>query len=229
MPHMILTMTYMQPEHLHALVAAYPALNDFADALGTLPVHRVPASTVLFREQDDCPGFPLIVEGEARIVRSSSHGRELELYRVQAGDICLVSAASLFAQQRLTARGVTTQDTQLVLLPPPLFRQALAHEGFRDFVLGLFAQRMADLTSLIESVAFQRLDRRLAGTLLGHGRQVHKTHQALADELGTVREMVTRLLHRFEREGMVALSRECITIQDSTALRALAAGDPDRA
>jgi CRP/FNR family transcriptional regulator len=81
---------------------------------------------------------------------------------------------------------------------------------------------MADLTSLIEAVAFQKLDSRLAATLLGHGAQLRATHQALADELGTVREMVTRLLHRFERAGWVELSRECITIKDSVALRHLA-------
>ena len=82
---------------------------------------------------------------------------------------------------------------------------------------------MTDLSALVESIAFQRLDSRLAGTLLGHGTEVHTTHQALADELGTVREIVTRLLHRFEREGLVALSRECITIRDSAGLRAIAA------
>ena len=73
-------------------------------------------------------------------------------------------------------------------------------------------------------MAFQRLDSRLAATLLGHGTQVHATHQALADELGTVREIVTRLLHRFERDGLVELSRESIAIKDSAGLRTLAAG-----
>jgi CRP/FNR family transcriptional regulator len=82
---------------------------------------------------------------------------------------------------------------------------------------------MADLTALIEAVAFQRLDSRLAGALLGHGTQLHVTHQALADELGTVREIVTRLLHRFERDALIALSRECITSCDGTGLREVAA------
>ena len=100
------------------------------------------------------------------------------------------------------------------------------HPEFRGYVLGLFAQRMTDLTALIEAVAFQRLDSRLAAALLGHGPQRHITHQALADELGTVREIVTRLLHRFEREGLVELSRECITVRDSAALRELAALQP---
>jgi len=181
-----------------------------------------PAGTVLFRETESCQGFPLVLNGEVRVSRTSSQGRELELYRVVPGEMCLVSSACLFVDQPFTARGVTTQSTRLVLLPASAFRTAIAFEPFRDFVLGLFAARMADLTSLIEAVAFQRLDSRLAATLLGHGNQVRATHQTLADELGTVREIVTRLLHRFERSGWVELSRECITIRDSVALRQVA-------
>jgi CRP/FNR family transcriptional regulator len=137
--------------------------------------------------------------------------------------MCLVSSAGLFAGQPLTAHGVTTCETTLTLHSPPDVQLALADNDFRSIVLGLFASRMADLTALIEAIAFQRLDSRLASTLLGHGQQVRATHQALADELGTVREIITRLLHRFERDGLVELSRECITIRDSAALRAIAA------
>lgn len=187
-----------------------------------LPVMQVPEGTTLFRESETCQGFPLVLDGEVRVSRSASNGRELELYRVLPGEMCLVSSACLFAGQVFTARGITTRPTRLALLPPALFRTALGSEPFRDFVMGLFAARMADLTALIEAVAFQKLDSRLAATLLGHGSQLRATHQALADELGTVREIITRLLHRFERAGWVELSRECITIRDSVALRQLA-------
>jgi len=91
-------------------------------------------------------------------------------------------------------------------------------------VFGLFADRLADLMALAEAVAFQRLDQRLAAALLGHGTVVLGTHQALADELGTVREIVTRLLKRFERAGWVRTGRERVDIVDAPALRALAAG-----
>ena len=212
----------MSPDRLNLLLAQYPALEPLRDDLATLPCHPVPANTVLFREQSACQGFPLVLDGEVRVARTGPNGRVLELYRVLPGEMCLVSSASLFSGQPLTAQGQATAPTEVVLLPPVVFRQALAQEPFRDFVLGLFAARMTDLSSLVESIAFQRLDSRLAGTLLGHGTEVHTTHQALADELGTVREIVTRLLHRFEREGLVALSRECITIRDSAGLRAIA-------
>ena len=206
------------------LIATYPALTALADTLRGLPLHEVPAGTTLFREHEACAGFPLLLQGEVRVSRNTSQGRTLELYRVVPGELCLVSSSALFAQTALSAQGVTTRDTQLALLPPAAFRHALADTAFRDFVLGLFAERMADLTALIEAVAFQRLDQRLAAALLGHGSQLRATHQALADELGTVREIVTRLLRRFEREGWLALSRESIEVRDPAALRALANG-----
>ncbi len=208
------------------LLSLYPAMGALTSLLPTLPTTRCPAGTALFRENEMCQGFPLVIEGEVRVSRSAANGRELELYRVQPGEMCLASSAGLFAGQPLSARGVTTIPTALVLLPPKDFQTGMADPVFRDYVLGLFAQRMTDLTTLIEAVAFQRLDSRLAAALLGHGPQRHTTHQALADELGTVREIVTRLLHRFEREGLVELSRECITVRDSAALRELAALQP---
>ncbi|OGB17962.1 MAG: transcriptional regulator [Burkholderiales bacterium RIFCSPHIGHO2_12_FULL_67_38] len=205
------------------LLSLYPALGALPALLPRLAVMQVPAGTQLFRENEACQGFPMVLSGEVRVSRSAANGRELELYRVSPGEMCLVSSAGLFADQPLTARGVTTCETRLTLLSPADFRAALSDERFRAYVLGLFAARMADLTGLIEAIAFQRLDSRLASALLGHGQQVRATHQALADELGTVREIVTRLLHRFERDGLVELSRECITIRDSAGLRAVAA------
>lgn len=211
------------------VLAMYPTLQgglQAADPHATppeLPVLAVPEGSTLFREREACQGFPLLLAGEVRVSRSASNGRELELYRVTPGEMCLVSSACLFAGHAFTARGITTRPTRLAMLPAPRFRAALASEPFRDFVMGLLAARMADLSSLVEAVAFQKLDSRLAASLLGHGSPLRATHQALADELGTVREMVTRLLHRFERAGWVNLSRGCITIQDGVALRQLAA------
>lgn len=184
---------------------------------------QVPAGTALFSENTPCQGFPLVLDGEIKVSRSSGDGRSLELYRVGAGELCLVSSACLFRGQPLSAHGVTTRPSTLIVVAPAIFRRWLDTPAFRDEVLGLFAERMADLTSLIDSVAFHKLDRRLAAALLGHGQHLAVTHQTLADELGTVREMVTRLLRRFEREGWVTLGREHIQISNVAALRELAA------
>lgn len=205
------------------LIRHYPSLAS-ADRseLDALPVASVPGGAVLFDVGQPCQGFPLVLDGEIRVSRQSSEGRSLELYRVVPGEICLVSSASLFGHKALAATGVTARASRLVLLPPPLFSRWLALPAFREAVLGLFAERMADLTALVDAVAFRRLDQRLAAALLGRGHDVPVTHQALADELGTVREIVTRLLHRFERDGWITLSREHIHIIRSAELRSLA-------
>ena len=210
--------------------ALYPALAQVVPPLSALGAAAqpivVPAGTVLFSENAPCQGFPLVLEGEIKVSRQSSDGRTLELYRVVAGELCLVSSACLFRNQPLMADGITTKPSSLLVIPPKLFTQWLENASFRNEVLGLFAERMADLTGLIDAVAFHKLDQRLAGALLGRGQDLTLTHQQLADELGTVREIISRLLRRFEREGWVELAREHIHIRNSAALRAVAAGTP---
>lgn len=212
------------------LTALYPPLADIDPAeRDTVLAHEtkqanVPAGTVLFQEGAPCAGFPLVVSGAVRVARGSPGGRTLELYRVTPGELCVVSTSCLFGQLPLTAHGQTTEATELVLLSPAGFERWVRHEPFRRFVFGVFADRLADLMALAEAVAFQRLDQRLAHALLGHGTSVRTTHQALADELGTVREIVTRLLKRFDRAGWVRLARERIDVLDSAALRAMAGG-----
>jgi len=207
------------------VLALYPSLAQvqptLAELSSTLVPYLVPAETVLFGENAACQGFPLVLEGEIKVSRNSGDGRSLELYRVVPGELCLVSSASLFRAQPLSAFGITTKPSHFLLIKPDLFKRWIETPAFRNDVLGLFAERMADLTGLIDAVAFHKLDRRLAAALLGRGQQLNITHQALADELGTVREIVTRLLRRFEGEGWVALGREQIKIVNSAALRAL--------
>ena len=219
------------PPWPEGLVEAYPSLASLPDELRALAwphqlqMLSVPAGTLLFEEQAPCQGFPLVLAGEVRVARGSTQGRSLELYRVGPGELCVVSACGLFGSAPLAAHGVALGPTRLLLLSPAGFEQWVAHAPFRRFVFGVFADRLAELMSLVEAVAFQRLDQRLAAALLGHGATVMTTHQGLADELGTVREIVTRLLKRFERAGWVNLARERIELRDAAALRALSAGD----
>lgn len=210
---------------LYPALAALPAaLRDEVLTQQTMWL-EVPPGTTLFEEQSPCQGFPMVLSGEVRVARGSAQGRSLELYRVGPGELCVVSASCLFGQQLLSAHGETTASTRLAVMSPAALDACCAHEPFRRFIFGVFADRLADLMALAEAVAFQRLDQRLAATLLGHGEVLQTSHQALADELGTVREMVTRLLRRFERNGWLALGRERIELKDAAALRRLAAGD----
>lgn len=202
------------------LTKVTPSLKSLGPAIGPVVV---PAGAVLFDENEPCRGFPLVLDGEVKVARHSGDGRSLELYRVVPGELCLVSSACLFRCTPLSARGVATKPTSLMLIPPSVFMRWLEVPTFRDEVLGLFAERMADLTLLVDAVAFHKLDSRLAAALLGRGKNIAVTHQTLAEDLGTVREIITRLLRRFEREGWVELGREQIRICNSAALRAMSA------
>lgn len=215
---------------LQRLTGCYPVLEaiDPVERAAVLAEQatwvRAPAGAVLFEASQPCRGFPMVIDGAVRVARGTPAGRSLELYRVTPGEMCVVSTSCLFGHQAMTAFGETTAPTELLLLSPAGFSRWTAVEAFRRHVFGVFADRLADLMALVDAVAFQRLDQRLAAALLGHGAVVRTTHQALADELGTVREIVSRLLKRFEESGWVALGRERIDVRDGAALRRLAQG-----
>ena len=182
----------------------------------------VPATSLLFDDHQACQGFPFVVSGSVRVLKAAVNGRELPLYRVQSGETCIISSSCLLGHEDYNARGIAEADTELMLLPRQTFDVLLGEPLFRTFVFHLFAERIADLMRLIEEVAFQRLDQRLAALLLGKGKVVHVTHQQLADELGSVREFVSRLLKGFAAQGLVKLAREQIEILDPGGLRRLA-------
>lgn len=210
-----------------ALRGLYPVLDALPPALRTrveqeAQAMTVPAGTVIFDERQPCQGFPFILDGGIRVLKPAANGRELPLYRVLPGESCIITSSCLLGRTDYNARGVTEAETTLVLLPRPLFDEMLGQPAFRSFVFNLFSERIADLMQLVEEVAFRKLDQRLAGLLLGKGKLVHATHQQLADELGSVREIVSRLLKNFAAQNLVRLGREQIEILDPAGLRRLA-------
>ena len=205
----------------------YPVLGSLPDALrgrvlAQAQTMDVPAGTLIFDERQPCRGFPFIVKGGIRVLKPSANGRELPLYRVLPGESCIITSSCLLGRADYNARGIAESDTTLLLLPRALFEELIDQPVFRDFVFHLFSERIADLMQLIEEVAFRKLDQRLAGLLLGKGRLLHTTHQQLADELGSVREIVSRLLKGFADQGLVKLGREQVEILDAAGLRRIA-------
>ncbi|MBL8486747.1 MAG: Crp/Fnr family transcriptional regulator [Rhodocyclaceae bacterium] len=210
-----------------AFAALYPVLSRLPQDLAGRVVSEareitVPAGAVLFDEHQPCQGFPFVLAGAIRVLKTAANGRELPLYRVLPGESCIITSSCLLGHADYNARGVAETETALVLMPRRLFDELLAQEPFRDFVFHLFSERMAELMTLVEEVAFRKLDQRLAGLLLGKGKVVHVTHQQLADDLGSVREMVSRLLKGFAEQGLVRLGREQVEILDPARLRQIA-------
>jgi CRP/FNR family transcriptional regulator len=217
-----------QEEFKSRLLQLFPVFQQLPAAtlnqiVNTATARQVPAGTILFEAASPCTGFPMLLEGSVRVVKSAPNGREVQLYRVTPGESCLLSSSCLLGGANYAATGIAETAVTLLALPPALFHQLLAeHKPFRDYVFSLFSERLADLMSLVEAVAFHKLDQRLAALLLGKGDVVRATHQGMADELGSVREMVSRLLSNFQDRGWVALGREQIRITDAAALRRMA-------
>jgi CRP/FNR family transcriptional regulator len=215
-------------ETLGRLLKQYPMLGELSGAeqdelLSVATLVHVPQGTVLFDENQPCQGFPMLLSGNIRVIKSSANGRELQLYRVMPGESCILTSSCLLGYTRYHARGITEQAVEMVLLPATAFQTLLERqESFRSYVFHLFSDRLTDLMQLVSAVAFQKLDQRLATLLINTSDPVHITHQALADELGSAREIVSRLLKGFAEQGWVKLGREQIDITDATALKKFA-------
>jgi CRP/FNR family transcriptional regulator len=203
----------------------YPMLRDLSaeqldELLSGAAFMRVPAGTVMFDEDQPCKGFPLLLSGSVRIVKAAASGRELHLYQVLPGDSCILTSSCLLGHANYRARGIVEEDIEIVVLPRGAFQSLMTRlESFREHVFSTFSERLTDLMQLVSAVAFQKLDQRLAALLLSRPSPMRITHQALADELGSVREMISRLLKNFADQGWLKLGREQIEVVDPAALK----------
>ena len=212
------------------LLRRFPVFGELAPArldevLRDAQLLRVPAGAAIFDAGQPCRGFPLVLEGSVRVAKSSAGGREIVLYRVEPGQACILSGGCLLGHSDYSARGVAEEDVTLLSLPPELFQALMIEaEPFRRFVFSMYGERLSEVMELVDEVAFRKLDQRLARLLVQRGPVLETTQQKLADELGSVREIVSRLLRGFEARGWVGLERERITVRDPRALSGLAAG-----
>lgn len=203
----------------------YPMLRELPAAeLAIASLMLFPAGTVMFDENQPCQGFPLLLSGSLRVIKSSANGRELQLYRVMPGESCILTSSCLLGDTRYQARGIVEEPLEMVMLPATVFHSLLGTcDAFRRYVFRLFTGRLTDMMELVTAVAFQKLDQRLAALLAGKSSPLLATHQAIADELGSAREIVSRLLKGFAEQGWVKLGREQITVTDLAALKKFAA------
>lgn len=212
------------------LAALEPEAHRILDA-GMRPV-RLAAGVTVFAEGAPCEAFLLVLHGTVRVQKVAENGREIVLYRVEPGQTCILTTSCLLGHGVYSAEGVTETAVEGLALAPGTFRTLMAQSSrFRDFVFSAYATRISDLLLLIEEVAFGRIDVRLAQVLLerddGTGT-VRATHQDLATELGTAREVVSRQLKDFEHRGWVRLGRGRVTVKEAEALRGVVGPDGRR-
>lgn len=167
-----------------------------------------------------------LLDGTIRVSQSSESGRDIVLYRVEAGESCVLTTACMLAEEAYNAEGMAETDIKVVTLPKPSFDALVADEpAFRSFVFSAYSRRLIDLLRVVDDVAFGRIDVRLAGRLLGLAggdKEIAATHAQIATELGTAREVVSRVLNDFQKRGLIGQSRGRIAVIDKPALRALA-------
>jgi CRP/FNR family transcriptional regulator len=212
----------------HDWLKAFPELRSISDAgwkrtVDQAQVMNVPKGAVLFRDGDLCQGYVFVSDGAVRVQKMDPQGREIVLYRVEDGQTCMLTTACLIGGEPYPAEGVAENEVTLAMLSAPLFEKAMAESAeFRSFVLASIGRRIGDLMMLVEDVAFGRMDVRLARLILKRAGnddgQLDCTHQELATELGTAREVVSRLLKEFERKGWVTLGRGQVAVRDRQAL-----------
>lgn len=185
---------------------------------------EAPIGTIGYREGAACEAYVMRLSGKSRVYKMSANGREILLYRVAAGETCVITTTCLLGSSDYPASTIVEEPIRDVLIPAKAFHQLMLDSVvFRKFVMTNYGALISDLIVLLDEVAFHNLDARLAKTLLdANSIQISRTHQQIADELGTAREVVSRQLKRFEQKGSVSLGRGQVEIIDRNALEKIA-------
>jgi CRP/FNR family transcriptional regulator, anaerobic regulatory protein len=186
---------------------------------------HLPAGTRVFEVGQHAQNMLLLLKGTVRVQQVSDTGREIFLYRVHAGESCILTTACMLADEDYAAEGIAETDIEAVAIPRAAFDDLTGRSTqFRTFVFRAYSRRIADLFALIDDIVFQRIDVRLAERLLDLEQDgtLHTTHQALSVELGTAREVISRTLAEFHRRGWVETARGEIHIANRAGLENLA-------
>ena len=200
------------------LEALPPKVRAVLDGLAVL---SVPKGQVLFRAGDVAQGFVVVLSGRIEVNLTSLGGRGILLYAVEPGQSCVQTTLGLMADDAYSGEAVAVTDLQLVVIPRGMFQRLMDEDaGFRRFVMTAFGRRMQDVTRLLERVAFDSVESRLAAALLELAQDgvVHATQAELAGRIGSAREVISRRLDAFQRSGWVATDRGQVRLLDSEAL-----------
>lgn len=196
-----------------------------ADLVQGSRIVSVPAGTQVFQPGQSADNLLLLLEGTVRVQQRSDTGREVFLYRVHAGESCVLTTACMLAFEDYAADGIAETEVRAVAIPRRTFDDLVARSPvFREFVFAAYSRRITDLFALIDDIVFQRMDVRLASRLLelaDDQGMVRATHAVLASELGTAREVVSRTLAEFQRRGWIGQSRGAVRITGRAGLERL--------
>lgn len=211
------------------LLKTFPFLKDGDDEIREqmqehASIVKIPKGNCIFLEGDECKHFALVLTGTARVYKLGESGREITLYRLHPGDSCILTASCILSQNRFPAVAVAEENIESAVVPAHIFREWIGkYEVWRNYIFNLLANSLSSVMAMLEEVAFRRMDVRIAEYIISLAKHSHNgikiTHQDIAMELGTSREVVSRILKHFEYEKLISLQRGVITLNDVDKFR----------
>lgn len=184
---------------------------------------RIDAGQLIASDGQACDQLSLVLTGSVRVYKLADSGREITLYRIKKGDSCVLTASCIMSNAHFPAMAVTETEVEALVLPAPQAKKWMAlDEVWRGFVFELVARRLGEVISVVEDLAFYRMDRRIAAYLLAmslHDERLSITHQQIAADLGTSREVVSRIIKEFASRGLLLTARGSIELRDRQALQ----------
>jgi CRP/FNR family transcriptional regulator len=184
---------------------------------------RIPQGRDVFVEGDQVEAIALLISGAVRVYKIGETGREITLYRFGNGESCILSANAILSSETFDAIATVDEEAEAIMIPAETFREWVRqHDIWRDFLFDLLSQRLAAVMSIVGEVAFGRMDSRLATLLIDRAageNPIRTTHQEIAAELGSSREVISRLLEDLSSAGLIRTGRGRIEVLDGDSLR----------
>ena len=211
------------------LLAAFPFLREAENTLreeifGRGSLVQLSPGQFVAMEGTACSHLPLVLRGTVRVYKTGANGREVTLYRIERGESCILTTSCMLSGLEFPASAVAQTTVEAFAVPSPLVTDWLERfPSWRSWVFSIFPRRLASIITVVEDVAFGRVSSRLAELLTAAGTAagtaIETTHEAIAADLGTSREVVSRILKGFERQGLLELGRGRIVLRDAGGLK----------
>ena len=181
-------------------------------------VKSFPAGTVILNFNAYIKSIPIVLSGSIKVIRTDNHGNEILLYYIKPSESCIMSFLAGIHNDTSKIKAVAEEASEVLLIPVSKASEWIKEfPEWTDFIFTLYQKRFEELLEVVNSIAFQKVDARLLHLLrqksiLFQSKQISVTHQQLADELGITREAVSRVLKKMEREELIALARNQISL-----------------
>ncbi len=216
------------PQQQQRLIQSFPLLENATPEFRSHFFHsatlmRIPADHAIASEGSDCGQLALVVSGKVRVYKLAESGREITLYRINSGDSCVLTASCIMSHTPFPAIAATETEVEALIIPSiKAYEWMSESKPWSAFIFGLISKRLAEVIAVLENVAFHRMDERIAAYLIAIASQgpiVNITHHEIASDLGTTREVVSRILKDFEGRGLIEGARGKLTITDLPGLQ----------